>query len=166
LSRLGTDVILSRSRILGPCLAALVVSSAGQARADNWDGWGTGPVLGYAFDRGFSLGWELSGGTTHLLVRGATGVFYRPGAEGPHEIGLYVAYEPWWFLGGTLGVAVSNEGPKGVYGVWEGMGLPRGYRAEQDHPQTLLTLTLGWRGIGTTHELYFTPKYTVYEAYF
>jgi hypothetical protein len=152
--------------ILSLCLGALFALSERPAQADNWDGWGAGPVLGYAFDRGFSFGWEFSGGTTNLALRGATGVFYRPGAEDPHEIGLYVAYEPWVVVGGTLGFAVSNEGAKSLYGLWEGLGRPLGYYAERDYPQTLVTLTLGWRRIGTTHELYFTPKYTVYEAFF
>jgi hypothetical protein len=144
---------------------AIVLFAAG-SRADNWDGWGTGPVVGYALGRGFSLGWELSGGTRHPAVRGATGVFYRPDGETARELGAYVAYEPWLAFGGTLGLALSNEGGMGMYGAWEGLGFPRGYRYEQDHPQQLVTLTVGWRVIGTTHEFYFTPKYAVYEAYF
>jgi hypothetical protein len=138
-----------------------------------------GPVLGYVGGRGWSAGWEAGGGpmstTTNgdpvpnaglLLARAAIGMSWRPGtpATEARERITYLAWEPWFVVGGNLGVAhASGDGSfQRLVGVWEAapwvVGAPR--RSSPLYscsPCYTVSLAIGWRWSGAG-ELYLAPK--------
>jgi len=81
-------------------------------------------VLGYVSGRGLSTGWEAGGGpmtTTgngdavpydgSLLTRFSVGMSWRPSGvdgTGAHEKLTYAAWEAWFLVGGTFGVARAS----------------------------------------------------------
>ncbi len=144
------------------------------ANASAGDGLGAGPVLGFSGGGRWSLGWEVSGTVLAPLLKASIGGTYALAPRSPDPTTIhYVAYEPWLFVGATVGAAVV-DGPEFrlAYGVWEGLPLSLGgdlfdaidgkVNADQ---AWLLTLTLGVRGFGSTAELYFTPKLWYFETY-
>lgn len=155
---------------LGLCLAMLsVLALAREARADSGDGAGFGPVLGITTGGSVSLGWELSGSFVAPLVRFAAGGSYhlQRAADDPRYF-HYVAWEPWVYVGGTLGVA-GTDGPEAklMYGLWEGWAQDLGsplldgsydFVDDDTRYHWVLSLSIGWRGIGGTQQFYLTPK--------
>lgn len=152
------------------CLAVLpLLLVAGQARAESGQGAGFGPVLGFTTSGSVSLGWELSGSFVAPLVRAAAGGSYHLTRhdEDPSYF-HYVAWEPWFFAGATLGLAVTDEPQaRPLYGLWAGWAqdlssplLDGSYDFFDDDTRYhwVLSLTVGWRGIGRTQQFYVTPK--------
>jgi hypothetical protein len=140
---------------------------------------GAGPVVGYAQDRGFSAGWEASGGpftTTglddeeptvgSLITRFSVGMAWRPSAGGVPGLEplAYAAWEPWFLVGGTVGVVkVSSEPrPLPMVGLWEaapyiGGGQTGTMPLPKCSPCYTLSIALGWRWSGAS-EFYLAPK--------
>jgi hypothetical protein len=127
-----------------------------------------GPQVGYTFDRGLSYGWEAGGGFAFL--HGNVGQVIRPEAKPTapapsNEWVSYVVAEPWLYVGGTLGLAYSEQtGPGVAVGAWEGVPLPvAGDRSDFDcgrgEPcRPIVTVAGGLRYLNGEFELYFTPK--------
>jgi hypothetical protein len=137
-----------------------------------------GPVVGWVSGRGWSAGWEAGGGpmttfkggdptpsTPSLLARANVGMSWRPPLAGgdTHERVTYVVWEPWLFLGGTLGIRTSSsDGVHPVFGLWEGVPYVFGafkreaplYRCS---PCATLSVAFGWRFDGSG-EFYLAPK--------
>src|SRR5579872_6748680 len=139
---------------------------------------GAGPVIGYAFNHGFSAGWEASGGpfttvgngdqppsTGSLITRFSVGMAWRQSARGP--LGLehltYAAWEPWFLLGATAGlVKVSSERTLApMLGIWEAAPLVTGGQPgtflPRCSPCLTLSIAVGWRWSGAS-DIYLTPK--------
>ena len=140
-----------------------------------------GPVFGYAFDRGGSIGWELSGGSP--FFHGSVGRAYRPSQDAAdradRHIALaydatpvdrteritYITVEPWFIAGASLGGSISQIDPKVrlTAGVWEGMGVPielsRG-NAGRDaiNYAPMGSLAVGLRWLHGAFDVYITPK--------
>jgi hypothetical protein len=147
----------------------LVLALPLDARADSGDGVGFGPVLGITTNGSLSLGWELSGSYRLPLVRLALGGSYQLEREGDDPRYFhYAAWEPWVYVGGTLGAALTDGGEgRVVYGLWEAYAQDLGdplfdanynYLDDDEGPHWILSLSIGWRGIGGTQQFYFTPK--------
>jgi hypothetical protein len=144
-----------------------LAGSAPVARADGGEGFGFGLVIGYSDNRSWSVGWEAGANTGGPLLKLSLGGSYRVDGESRDPLAIhYVAFEPWLIVGGTVGVAVTNEPEVRVaYGLWEGFAIPLegdlwgGTAGDDEHPQSLLfTFAFGWRGFGATQQFYFTPK--------
>ena len=136
-----------------------------------------GPVFSYVIGRGRAFGWEASGGGViardqwndrspgpgdyNLLPRGSVGMSWRPSAAGASqkERLLFVAWEPWYKLGWTLGYAHSSvSGSLPDLGAWAGAFLPFGAdRYACIHGCGSFSLAIGYRWSGAS-ELYVTPK--------
>jgi hypothetical protein len=142
-------------------LAAVLHTTA--ASAEDGDGVGFGPVLAFSTTDATSLGWELAatlnghGPLSHFTLGGS----YRLSAQ-PRDPAYfhYLAWEPWVYVGGTLGAALTDQfQPRVVYGVWE--GLPQSLDGElfaDSALQWVFTITIGWHGVGGTQQFYITPK--------
>lgn len=152
--------VLRRLGLLGLFLA--VVAFASGARAESGDGVGVGPVIGITWHDSVSLGWELAG------ARGP-GPFARFSVGGSYHLSAhaddpayfhYVAWEPWAYIGGTLGASLTDQRDvRVVYGLWEGLGKSvHGTIYDDDTLHWAVSLSIGWRGIGSTHQFYLTPK--------
>jgi hypothetical protein len=153
------------------CFAG-ALSMAPSVRADSGSGYGFGPVFALSADDTFSMGWELGASASVLAKASVGGTYYlKPRRDEPAFV-HYAAFEPWLLLGGTLGVAVTHVlEPRLAYGLWEGIPVPLS-GALLDDPddaggQTIwmATLTIGWRGFGSTHQFYFTPKLWRYRGF-
>jgi hypothetical protein len=139
-----------------------------------------GPTFGYVAGRGWSAGWEASGGpmtapsggadpvptTESLLGRASAGMSWRPAAQdSPERERLtYVAWEPWFLVGGTAGVAHSSADGRvrPLLGLWEAIpyvsgGFHRTSALVRCAPCYTVSLALGWRWGGGS-ELYLSPK--------
>ena len=151
------------------CLATLLSFRAAEARAESGDGAGFGPVLGITTDGSVSLGWELSGSYGGPLLRGAVGGSYhlQRSPEQPRYF-HYMALEPWVYVGGTLGLAVTDAPTvKVMYGLWEGWAQDLGsplldgsydFVDDDTRYHWVFTLSIGWRGMSGTQQFYITPK--------
>lgn len=145
-------------------LGALVLSPA-SASAQGGYGWGAGPSFVFSGDS-FSLGWEAGGATAFTLVKLNAGGSYRlSGGEGEPRAVHYLAYEPWLFVGGTVGVALADRDLRFMAGLWEGFPLPvqgaffGGDNSDDLHPQAwLFTFAFGVRFFGGHTHYYVTPK--------
>ncbi|MEY2937227.1 MAG: hypothetical protein RL033_7976 [Pseudomonadota bacterium] len=130
------------------------------ARAE--PGWGFGPVLAITASDSPSLGWELTALGDHpLWARWAVGGNYSWAVQGDDPAYLhYLVWEPWLYAGGTLGVALTDRfQPRVAYGAWEGVGVSLdGDLFESDERQWVVSLAIGWRAVGGTHQFYLTPK--------
>ena len=159
-------------------LPLLVLPSlVAEARAESGEGVGAGPVLGVTLNGSFSVGWELGGSFRAApLSRGALGGSYQLSlAEGDPQYFHYLAWEPWLFVGATLGAALTSERDvRVVYGLWEGLAetldtspfdLDSGYLDDDSRFQWLLSLSIGWRGIGRTQQFYLTPKVWYFQGW-
>jgi len=147
-----------------------------------------GPSIGYAFERGTTVGWEAGAGTLGV-VRVSAGGTYRLEPPEPREPPAseaqnpspdhihYLALEP---LGVSLGITFPSVGKPGFLGgVWAGwMFDPNpnglfGNDPDGDQPFTpdidcpssdalerglLLSGAIGLRYMGGEWEAYFTPK--------
>jgi hypothetical protein len=136
------------------------------ARASPGDGWGAGPVFAFSSDGTFSLGWELSALSKLPLLKGSVGGSYAFNAP-PQQASVvhYVAYEPWFIVGGTLGAALLDVNRVSfMYGIWEGAPIPLTGKlvvdsgTEHDATTWVLTLTVGGRVFGGVSQFYFAPK--------
>ena len=153
----------------GSLLLALAGCGTGQQLA-------AGPVVGYVVGRGWSAGWEASGGpmSTNLeavtfpsvLTHFSVGMSWRPGPSGTigSERLSYAAWEPWFVLGGTLGIAHSSaDGEfRSIFGLWEAapwiFGAPiRSDPLKRCSPCFTVSLAVGWRWSGSG-EFYMSPK--------
>jgi len=128
-----------------------------------------GPQLGYTWSTitsrsGISYGLEATGGDFPFL-KASAGWLRRPRVEPPttpdddtYAHLLYLAWEPWYLLGATLGGAWSPDGgPQLAAGAWEGFQPaiaelgPPGWHVEP-------SLAIGLRFLGRAVEIYLTPK--------
>lgn len=141
-----------------------------------------GPVLGHAWGEGVSLGWEAGGGPMKtevhssasltgpsLIARANGGMSWRPRAR---NLVSYLAWEPWYLVGGSLGAAYSTGDRKvnPLFGVWE--ALPPsidGERATTNYvppscsPCYTVSVPFGWRWSGR-NEIYLTPKFGILQG--
>jgi hypothetical protein len=141
---------------------------------------GAGPVVGYAQGRGFSGGWEASGGpftTTglddqeptigSLVTRFSVGMAWRSNAGGVPGLEhlAYAAWEPWLFVGGTAGLVKVSSEPKlqPMLGLWEAAPYIGGGQPDPHNeipkcaPCYTLSIAIGWRWSGA-NEFYLAPK--------
>ena len=123
-----------------------------------------GPQIGYTFDRGVSYGWEMGGGWAY--IRGNTGQVYRPSKSEAAVNGLetvaYLVAEPWYYVGGTLGVAGGQyDGVGFAGGLWEGAAIPIG---SGDDSVPIVSLAAGVRYLNGAVEIYATPKFGIAQA--
>lgn len=139
------------------------------ARAASGQGAGFGPVIGLTWHGSFSMGWELSGTLGVPLLHFTAGGSYqvRSSSEDARYF-HYLAWEPWLFVGGTLGLALTEEPQaKLLYGAWEGWTQDVGDALFEENYDFLddssrfhwvFSLSVGWRGFGSTQQFYLTPK--------
>jgi len=104
------------------------------------------------------------------LAKVSLGGIYHVAPRGDDPFTVhYLVLEPWFVLGGTFGLAVAERGDplRLAYGVWEGVPIPLKEGVDAfggdnvagaGERSWMLTLTLGWRGFGSTQQIYFTPK--------
>lgn len=177
-----------------------------------------GPVVGYAFGRGMTVGWEAGGGS-HPLLRANVGQSIRSSASeevdeqaslGPptpapvfppvervgedevdeaeldgavhsaagapagveraewNEVASYIALEPGFIGGGTIGVSIRTASPDVglVAGGWAGSPLriqllpPR----EDSDVTMFVSLAVGYRYLFGAHEIYLTPKVGIVDV--
>jgi hypothetical protein len=158
-------------RVLTMSLIA-VAAFASLARASPGDGRGAGPVFAFSTDGTFSLGWELSALARLPLFKGSIGGSYALNAP-PQEASVihYIAYEPWFIVGGTLGASLMDFNRVSfLYGIWEGAPIPLTGKLIVDsgtphEPTTwVLTLTVGGRVFGGKSQFYFAPKLWRYNT--
>ncbi len=123
---------------------------------------GVGPVIGFTWHDSFSLGWEVAGskGPGPFARFSGGGSYHLSRHEDDPAYFHYVAWEPWLYVGGTLGTTVTSQGDVRVlYGLWEGVALSMSESLyDADTLQWAVSLTIGWRGAGSTHQFYLTPK--------
>jgi hypothetical protein len=140
------------------------------ALAESGQGAGLGPVIGVTWNGSLSLGWELGGsfaGATVLrLSMGGSYQLHR----GQNDPGYfhYLAWEPWVYVGGTVGLALTDEREvRMIYGLWEGWAQDLGdplfdasydFLDDDTRQHWVFSLSLGWRGMGKTQQFYLTPK--------
>lgn len=139
---------------------ALSLCAPGLAHAA--PGFGLGPVIAITASDTPALGWELSVvGSNPVYARAALGGSYSWSvAEGDPQHFHYLVAEPWLYVGATLGLAVADHlQPRVVYGAWEGVGVSLDSDVfNTDERQWVVSLALGWRAVGSTHQFYLTPK--------
>jgi hypothetical protein len=149
--------------LVASLLCSLPVRSA--RASDDGQGIGFGPVLAFSADDSIYVGWEL-GATRNILLRGSLGGGYSivRHADDPALV-HYIAWEPWGYVGGTLGLAVTDPSPRVMYGLWEALGqsLSRndsigGGLFDSTELQWVFSIAIGWRGLGGTQTFYITPK--------
>jgi hypothetical protein len=139
-----------------------------------------GPVIGWVSGRGRSIGWEAGGGpmsareaggdpvvtTASLFTHFNVGMSWRPPRLGgdSRERVVYAVWEPWFLLGGTLGLRESSsDGVRPLVGAWEavpfvfGAGGRRSFPLTTCSPCATLSLAFGWRFDGGG-EFYLAPK--------
>jgi hypothetical protein len=155
--------LLSAFSLLTGLLCSLPARSA--RASDDGQGIGFGPVLTFSADDSIYVGWEL-GATRDIFVRGSLGGAYSAvrHADDP-ALFHYVAWEPWGYVGGTLGLAVTDRQPRVMYGLWEALGQSLSGNAslggglfDSTELQWVLSIAIGWRGVGGTQSFYITPK--------
>jgi hypothetical protein len=163
LSNYGMRTVLQR---LLPLASALALSfAAGSASAESGDGVGFGPVFAYSSDDTAHIGWELGAAWQYApLLRFSLGGSYRVTGGDRRTLAYahYLAFEPWFYIGGTLGLAADDRGDaRGVYGLWEAAPMALGDRrifSSGDQLLWAVSLSIGWRGFGSTHQIYLSPK--------
>jgi len=137
-----------------------------RAVAEQGDGGGVGPVVGYSGAGSWSLGWEasVSRGFVPVLKLSAGGSYqFAPRGKDPFTV-HYLAVEPWFIVGGTLGLAVADghDVLRLAYGGWEGFPVPLTNGMEpfgrNAGPAWMLTFAVGIRAFGATSQVYFAPK--------
>lgn len=123
---------------------------------DSLQNWLIGPVIGFRI-----------GGGHHADGVGIFGV-EGGGGFGPERFNLgfehradhdvyYAEIDPWYLIGGTLGVGVTDKGETvPVLGVWEGIPVSN-LNASCTAWHNQVTLAAGYRYTGV-HELYMTVK--------
>jgi hypothetical protein len=148
----------------------IAVAPASALAQDDHSIWGiaAGPVLAFGTN-GSTLGWELSGTASTPLLHFALGGDYGRGVAND-EAAHYLAWEPGFVLGASLGVAVQVERPSPYLGAWGGLALPVGPDREPvgdtDYSRLnglLLSLAIGVRWGGSEIQFYVAPKAGYYE---
>lgn len=143
------------------CTASFVAAVSGTARAEPGEGFGVGPLIAISTRDSVSLGWELGAARPAPLARLSLGGSYhlRPHPKDPPFF-HYVAWEPWWGVGGTLGAALTDAGQvRAVLGVWEGVAETlQGDLYTSDERDWVVSFSIGWRVVGSTHQLYSSLK--------
>lgn len=143
------------------CAGSLLVTVPRPARAESGDGIGIGPVIAITPRDSVSIGWELGVARPAPFARFSLGGSYhlRPHPKDPPFL-HYVAWEPWAYVGGTLGAALTSAGQvRAVLGVWEGFAESfDGDLYGSDGENWVLSLSLGWCAVGSTHQLYSSLK--------
>jgi hypothetical protein len=140
---------------LACAVLGLVVAWARPARAD-------GSMLNFSVGPVFAI--KLNGAGEWPAVIGLEGGV----GIGPERINLgfehradhdagYAEFDPWFVIGGTVGVAVDDDGTRHVVaGAWEGIPVA-GFEGSCNEWQDMVTLAGGYRYTGV-HELYLTIK--------
>jgi hypothetical protein len=156
--------------------AGLVAVVLAQAACGMGTQLAAGPVVGYVAKKGLSVGWEAGGGPMwehvssnatlefpSLIARLNAGMSWRPFAP---ELLSYVAWEPWFLVGGSAGAAYSSADRQvhPLAGVWEAwlpalsQGTDEGWnRPPACSPCYTFTIALGWRWAAGS-EVYLAPK--------
>lgn len=154
-----------RGWVIGIVVAVLVVTRT-EARADVESlNLFAGPVLGLRLGDppGGRLIVGFEGGPGASIVRLNLGVTRRLG----HQL-YYAELDPWFFVGGSLGVGVDSRGTAHpVLGLWEGVPLTLDAFHRCDTTGDLrraATLAVGYRWTGV-HELYVTVKAGVTQGF-
>jgi hypothetical protein len=156
--------------VFSGCLAAVALTGVAVARADSGDGVGIGPLFAFSVNAedSVAIGWEAAASVQGPFSKATLGGSYylssRKGGAGDMPGFHYLAWEPWYIVGATLGVAATNRGDVlPYYGLWDGLlgsvsgdNLTSLYDDEGLH--WAVSLTAGWRGVGSRQEFYFTPK--------
>ena len=142
---------------------------ARDAHAESGNGVGLGPVFDVGLDGSVSLGWEV-GGTYRLpFFRLSLGGSYRVlGESSEPSYFHYLAWEPWVYVGGTLGVAATpgDRPARFLYGIWEGYAQDLGDPfldsdldyIDDERLHWILSVSIGWRGVGKAQHFYVSPK--------
>ena len=140
----------------------LVTLLPAAAAAKQGDGVGVGPVLAFTWRDATALGWELAGTSgpspfAHLTLGGSYRISPHPTDPSYFH---YVAWEPWGYVGGTLGAALTDQfQPRVMYGLWEGLPMGLDGRLFDDSSlQWVFSIAIGWRGVGRMQQFYITPK--------
>ena len=153
--------------LLGWLMSAPATAFADE-RSDIYGG-GVGPVFAWG-THGFTAGWEVSATLGSPMLRLALGGDYARGASGA-GFAHYLAYEPGFVVGGSVGGALFDAGVSPYLGAWAGMALPSENLqstpiADTDYSRlsgVLFSLAIGYRWFGDEHQFYVTPKITYYE---
>ncbi|HTJ44780.1 MAG TPA: hypothetical protein VL463_21890 [Kofleriaceae bacterium] len=137
-------------------LIVIVLLAGSVARADDGTNYLVGPVLGYTFGgkTGGGASYGAEGGMGFGPERVNVGYAFRD-----QESFGYVELDPWFFVGGSLGVGVDDDGEAhAVLGAWEGLPiLVGGCQTNPNEQRPAVTIAVGWRWTGV-HELYATVK--------
>jgi hypothetical protein len=133
----------------------------GVAAAAAGDGVGFGPVFAVSHHGSAWLGWEVAASRNGPgLKLNLGGIYHIAGEDDEPAFLHYVAWEPWAYVGATLGVAAPNAGaPRFMYGLWEAYadGLDHSlYSGEQ--LIWAASVAIGWRGFGSLQQFYLAPK--------
>lgn len=155
-------MLAASRRAVSSLLLLIAQLPAPAASAEEGDGVGVGPVLAFTWPDATSLGWELAGTTAgNTLAHFTLGGCYRISAS-PTDPGYlhYVAWEPWAYVGGTLGAALTDQfEPRVMYGIWEGLPVSLdGELFDESTLQWVFSITIGWRAVGAMRQFYITPK--------
>ncbi len=153
-------------------LLAWLAAAPGTALAQHPDPsiWGAsgGPMFAWG-SSGFTVGWELSSVVGSPLLHFALGGDYLRGESGTGHA-HYLAWEPGYVGGGSLGASLP-DGKAGLYlGAWAGLALPLSSRTvgivESDFQRragVVATFCIGYRYIGGEAQFYIAPKLGYYE---
>lgn len=145
-------------------VASIVLATCSPTDRAEACGFGAGPVAGYVVGEGLSLGWELTGTLCVPIFHAVIGGSYRPNAPNGARALYYLAWEPWLVVGLTAGGAIDTDGnASAVLGAWEAVPFVVAEAREQFRdgsvvPAWVVTLAIGWRFMGSRHEVYVTPK--------
>ncbi|MEY4544483.1 MAG: hypothetical protein RL685_678 [Pseudomonadota bacterium] len=155
-------------RILLALLPLLLLATP--ARAASGEGAGFGPVIGLTWNGSVSVGWEASASLGIPLARFAAGGSYQLRSSSSKDARYfhYLAWEPWLFVGATVGLALTDEPQaKVLYGAWAGWAQDAGdalfdgnsdFLDDDTRFHWVFSLSVGWRGFGSTQQFYLTPK--------
>jgi hypothetical protein len=133
-------------------VAMVILATPQLALGGDSENWLIGPVIGLRLGGGFGGVFGVEGGYGLGPERINLGFEHRA-----DKMFYYVEADPWYLVGGTLGIGVEEDGRiRPVLGVWE--GIPLNFNGDCNGGwHTQLTLAVGYRYTGV-HELYATVK--------
>ena len=132
-------------------------------------GAGGGPMLAIGSNGDLTVGWEVSGVAGSPVLHFALGGDYMRGASRAGTA-HYLAWEPGFVGGGSLGASLPDGEPGLYVGAWAGLGWPSDPRTipieDSDYSRlvgVVFTFCIGYRFIGGAHQFYLAPKLGYYE---
>jgi hypothetical protein len=135
-------------------IVVLCLLCCGTARADSNDleNWLLGPVVGVQLGGKGALVLGVEGGGGYGPERFNLGFEHRGDVDM-----VYIEADPWYLVGGTLGVGVQTDGKvQPDLGFWEAIPV-RDYGSGCDGWRKIIVLSGGYRYTGI-HELYLSLK--------